>query len=165
MENSKKYLKLASMLLLVAVAALIVSAVFTANAGIDKDAGWYQDMLKQGEEQGINPEHMELALYVIILGVFGIQAVLTLILCIMGLRVVRRESSGIGHMVLEFILSVMAFSGLYDSIANFSAAASTTFAVVDVTVAVIWLATLLFFDWHSIQLRHALKAEAAKNML
>lgn len=151
MKKLKKRFKI-SCYVLAAYAILSLSEIIVFFArGVDV-AKMYPDF--PDTESGI----MVLTVAVIVACV--ISTVLHLWLSALGLSKIKKEKTGKLHFVLEFILSIAAFSALYNAIGGFSNTGDTFFAVFSVVMAALRICALLLYDWFAINFQLECKKKA-----
>lgn len=151
MEKIKQRFKVSCYILLGYVGVAIIELIIPFIRGIDAQI-MYPDI-----EANLVNYVIGIAVALSILSI-----VLHLLLVVLGFKAIKKNSTGWGHMVLEFVLAIVAFSNLYSAIANFSGAKDMFGAVLSLIVAIIWVASLLIYDWFAIHFRSALLNEKNK---
>lgn len=79
---------------------------------------------------------------------------LHLLLALWSLRRIESQSIGIGPAILEFLLSILAFFNLYESIELLVEGGVQFMSLWNIIFAVIWIVVLAVYDWFAIQFNH-----------
>lgn len=151
MEKRKSKFKVACYLVLGYVALSLIDLIVSVINKPDLKALY-----------GEAPENLLEIAWIVTLAAAFVSILLHVWLAGWGLKNIKNESTGIGHSVLEFFLSIVAFFNLYEVfelIAGFSAE-NAMLTVWNIAMAVIWIAVLLIYDWNAIVFRRECLAKA-----
>lgn len=101
---------------------------------------------------GIDPEMIQSLLPAVIVCVAVVSMLFHLWLVGMGFKKAKELTTGKGIFVLGAILTFSSVSNLFMTLGSLSEGGDALAIAVDVILALVWIAALVFFDWSAIQL-------------
>lgn len=89
----------------------------------------------------------------LLIGAGILCALLHVVLAMWGLHKIKTRSVGLGHSILEFVLSVLAFFNLYSVIEQVFTTKDMVGTVIHLVVGVLWILSLAIYDWYALKFR------------